>query len=190
MRTSSSINLHVAIFGCCFCLFFRRPRAESLFFFRFSGGSARASKRRHDKRGRLKPSVTRVLLGSPRKKRDWLSSNFCALLFPEVCYFCLFCFFLTGHCRHHHAELLYWNLHSQFLRSDNFSRWFFSRACFKSENRTFIHLYQRYKFLTPFRMFLLCDAPLKELHACLTRDGANATFDGTNLIFAGKGIQL
>ena len=83
-----------------------------------------------------------------------------------------------------------WNLHSQFLRSDNFSRWFFSRACFKSENRTFIHLYQRYKFLTPFRMFLLCDAPLKELHACLTRDGANATFDGTNLIFAGKGIQL
>ena len=39
-------------------------------------------------------------------------------------------------------------------------------------------------------MFLLCDAPLKELHACLTRDGANATFDGTNLIFAGKGIQL
>ena len=87
-------------------VYFFVDREQSLFFFRFSGGSARASEGRHDKRGRLKPSVTRVLLGSPRKKRDWLSSNFCALLFPEVCYFCLFCFFLTGHCRHHHAELL------------------------------------------------------------------------------------
>ena len=104
-------NTFINQFACChfwllFLFIFLVDREQFLFFFRFSGGSARASERRHDKRGRLKPSVTRVLLGGPRKKRDWLSSNLCALLFPEVCYFCLFYFFLTGHCRHHHAELL------------------------------------------------------------------------------------
>ena len=30
--TFSSTNLHIAIFGCCFCLLFRRLRAVSLFF--------------------------------------------------------------------------------------------------------------------------------------------------------------
>ena len=70
--TFSSTNLHVAIFGCCHFVYFSADCEQSLFFFRFNEGRARASVRRHDKRGRLKPSCACSHALSPRRKKERL----------------------------------------------------------------------------------------------------------------------
>ena len=53
-------------------VYFSADCEQSLFFFRFNEGRARASVRRHDKRGRLKPSCACSHALSPRRKKERL----------------------------------------------------------------------------------------------------------------------
>ena len=69
--TFSSTNLQIAILVVVF-VYFSADCEQSLFFFRFNEGRARASVRRHDKRGRLKPSCACSHALSPRRKKERL----------------------------------------------------------------------------------------------------------------------
>lgn len=89
--TFSSTNLHVAIFGCCHFVYFSADCEQSLFFFRFNEGRARASVRRHEDVSSLHAlAVTRVLHDG--KKRDCSSSN----LLPPF-FFLNFLIFVSFH---------------------------------------------------------------------------------------------
>ena len=64
-------------------VYFSADCEQSLFFFRFNEGRARASVRRHDKRGRLKPSCACSHARSPRRKKRETARR---LIFYRPCF--------------------------------------------------------------------------------------------------------